>query len=599
MKKLKFVSVALAVLIIILTSTNINLFKTEAVLAADDNSCQQCESYTSATEYEYPVMRPPREDRLKWIDRYNKSPRAHIVEQIKRQLERSPGADLSLMDHLEYVPSERDQGNCSNCWAWAGTGVMEVALDVQHGVKDRLSVQYINSCESAVIGKTCCNGGWLSDLADFYSDTGEAIPWSNTNAYWQDDDASCDTNCGSISTTPNYSITSVTEETIETQGVAQDTAIANIKNILNQDRAVWFAFFMPTADDWNDFIGFWNGQTEDSIWNPNSSCGKTWAAGGGGHAVLCIGYNDDDPDPANHYWIMLNSWGTTAGRPNGIFRMAMNMDYSCFHYDPPPSAYYSFYWQTLDISFSEPILDRLIGTETQCTGTVDGNYARYARFTALENGVITEFSLYSKANGNVKVAIYADANGDPGVRLNSVDIPQPVAANQWNTISFPATSIVKDAVYWLCVANDVLGTVAYSQSGGNGYCWQAVDFTTFTWPSTAQWSNISDGYNISLGGWGSVTPPTPPGSPDLLSPGTAITFTWSGFGGATKYQLQVNTSAAFDGTSMFDDDVGNITSQEVTGLSMGTTYYWRVKAGNAAGWSDWSSIRSITVNEIL
>ena len=26
------------------------------------------------------------------------------------------------------------------------------------------------------------------------------------------------------------------------------------------------------------------------------------------YAVLCVGYNDDDPN--NSYWIMLNSWGT-------------------------------------------------------------------------------------------------------------------------------------------------------------------------------------------------------------------------------------------------------------------------------------------------
>ena len=34
---------------------------------------------------------------------------------------------------------------------------------------------------------------------------------------------------------------------------------------------------------------------------------------------------------------------------------------------------------------------------------------------------------------------------------------------------------------------------------------------------------------------------------------------------------------------MFNAEVGNVTSQEVTGFSLGTIYYWQVKAGNEAG----------------
>jgi hypothetical protein len=45
---------------------------------------------------------------------------------------------------------------------------------------------------------------------------------------------------------------------------------------------------------------------------------------------------------------------------------------------------------------------------------------------------------------------------------------------------------------------------------------------------------------------------------------------------------------------MYDSELGNVTSQEVTGFSIGTDYYWRVRAGNDSGWSDWSSVRSFT-----
>jgi hypothetical protein len=56
-----------------------------------------------------------------------------------------------------------------------------------------------------------------------------------------------------------------------------------------------------------------------------------------------VGY--DDTDPANPYWIMVNSWGTTTGRPNGIYRVSMNLDYDC----ADANGHYNLYWQTLNV----------------------------------------------------------------------------------------------------------------------------------------------------------------------------------------------------------------------------------------------------------
>ncbi len=296
------------------------------------------------------IMQPDREARLQWIKAYESAPRAYIDEELK--FSTPPMGSYNLLSHLNYTPSERNQGSCGNCWAWAGTGVMEIALDVEEGVFDRLSVQYLNSCQG---GSYACCGGWSSTLADFYMSTGRAIPWSNANGSWQDGNRTCShgsslVSCGSISTSPNYPIDFIDEQTITTHGVSQATAIANIKNVLHQDKAVWFGYLLATESDWNNFRNFWNNQDETAIWNPDFSCGHTWIENeGGGHAVLCVGYNDDDPN--NRYWIIVNSWGTAGGgRPNGIFRLDMDMDYNCMFYDNG-WYYYSFYWQTLDIDY--------------------------------------------------------------------------------------------------------------------------------------------------------------------------------------------------------------------------------------------------------
>jgi C1A family cysteine protease len=226
---------------------------------------------------------------------------------------------MSLLSLLPYIPAQRDQGACGDCWAWAGTGVMEIAHNVQNGVASRLSVQLLNSCNPYV---SCCAGGWLANVAQFYTNAGFAIPWNNTNGAWTSGGGDCVAACGSIATAPRFPITSAAVTTIPTWGVSQAQAIANIKTALNQNQAVWFAFFMGTEADWDNFDNFWDDQLESAQWASFTS-GETMTTGGG-HAVLCVGYNDDDP--AGPTWIMVNSWGTTPDRPEGIFHVSENIN---------------------------------------------------------------------------------------------------------------------------------------------------------------------------------------------------------------------------------------------------------------------------------
>lgn len=305
---------------------------------------------------EYPRMRPTHEEAHRWVEGYRAAPKAYISPQIKAELSMAAGSaagsSISLLEYLPYIPSERDQGYCGNCWAWAGTGVMEINDAYNNGVWDRLSIQYLNSNFQGGRGPdwACC-GGWLEDVSGFYSITGMAVPWSNANAQWQDGNARCEDRATSvpadtISTNPSYPLTSIQAETIPTQGLGKETAISNIKSVLQQGKAVWFAFFVPNDRAWNGFTSFWSTQDESAVWQPDTACGVGYNyAQGGGHAVLCVGYNDTDPQ--NRYWIMVNSWGTTPRRPGGLFRMNMDMSYDCFY----PDFDYAFYWMTLDIEY--------------------------------------------------------------------------------------------------------------------------------------------------------------------------------------------------------------------------------------------------------
>lgn len=299
---------------------------------------------TLAEDDTYTIMKPDLETLMKWVKLYENSPRFSIAKDTK-----TIRGSKSLLSHLNYIPEERDQGSCGSCWIWATTGCMEISLDVEEGIFDRLSTQYMNSCMDQNIYRFCCEGGSSHYVVSFYSKNRKAIPWSNLNAFYQDGDNSCDTSCSFIETIPNYPIKYIEAKTIETHGVGNDKAISNIKTALDQNIPVYFAFYLPTSAFWNSFFKFWFYNQENIVWNyPEGAEDSHWKDGGG-HAVLCVGYNDVNPE--NSYWILVNSWGTAGNlRPNGIFRMNMNTNYD-YKIKTSEGDIYSLYWQIMDIDW--------------------------------------------------------------------------------------------------------------------------------------------------------------------------------------------------------------------------------------------------------
>ena len=285
----------------------------------------------------------------------------------------SPPVSMSLLGYLPYTPSQRNQGKCGNCWVWASTGAMEISHTINSGISDRLSIQWFDdNYGTGPLGQdSACGGGTVTEFTNWYNTDKTAIPWSNTNAYWGDgNDAETAPPWGpttppliSISTQPYYKLNSLSESKIQTYGVGQATAINTIKGDLNSNQPVVYTFHLPDAG-WTDFFNFWNTYPETGWYNPSYYNGFT---DDGGHEVLIVGY-DDSTDTNTPYWIVVNSWGAPSNRPDGLFRLYMNMNYDAVFYESGGGPYQQNTFYVLNSVFTPPTVTGISPTAGPIAG---------------------------------------------------------------------------------------------------------------------------------------------------------------------------------------------------------------------------------------
>lgn len=107
------------------------------------------------------------------------------------------------------------------------------------------------------------------------------------------------------------------------------------------------------------------------------------------------------------------------------------------------------------------------------------------------------------------------------------------------------------------------------------------------------------------GAWSSTfsftTVPPPPGPVTLTSPADDAvevsltpTFEWQSLAEADTYRLQVSTVNDFSSTVIDQSGIATNSYTVVSALSLGTEYFWRVRASNAGGSSTYSVVWSFT-----
>jgi len=97
-----------------------------------------------------------------------------------------------------------------------------------------------------------------------------------------------------------------------------------------------------------------------------------------------------------------------------------------------------------------------------------------------------------------------------------------------------------------------------------------------------------------------ITLPNPPSAPVAISPGNitvnGFTANWNAASGANGYHLDVATDSSFTNmlSNYSDLHVGGVLSYQITGLSAGTEYWYRVRGSNAGVVGSNSNVISIT-----
>lgn len=414
--------------------------------------------------------------------------------------------DWRSMNGQNFVTPIKNQGSCGSCWAFATTAALESYIAIKDNqlppVDDRAE-EILLSCS----GAGSCNGGYIGSASEFIRGTG--LP---PESYFLYTATSADDTCGRAQSGWQDNTYKVGTWSYVT---TSSPSLSAIKNALVNGPLV------TTFDVYNDFFSYTGGIYE-------------YATGSlaGGHAVLLVGYADDDTVDGGGYFIVKNSWGSGWGE-GGYFRIAYSQigspvgfgEYTIAYGQPatPPAAPGS-----------------LTATAASSTNTITLNWA-------------------DKATNETGYKIYRCA----GSGCSSF--------TQIGTVGSNVTSYTNSGLAWS--TSYTYKVRAYNAGGDSADSNTAFATTPALPPVPAAPSSLSA----------------------AASSKTQINLTWTDNATTeTGFKIERCTGSTCSNFAQIATVGANVKSYSSTGLKRATTYRYRVRAYNTGGDSGYSNTANAT-----
>lgn len=199
--------------------------------------------------------------------------------------------DWRSVNNQNWIFPVRNQAGCGSCVAFAATAAVESHQRIETG-RSNLQLD-LSEASLFFVNNRQCNlgdphyGWWIPAALDFVVDEGicfeENYPYRGINQ--------------------TAHLVEGTERTIKIRGYDSTSSTNLMKRWLVEEGPLVTSFTV-----YNDFFGFFRSGTGVYMY--------TTGPVAGGHAVLTIGYDDNQS-----CWICKNSWGSTRSHPDGCFRI--------------------------------------------------------------------------------------------------------------------------------------------------------------------------------------------------------------------------------------------------------------------------------------
>jgi subtilisin family serine protease len=264
---------------------------------------------------------------------------------------------------------------------------------------------------------------------------------------------------------------------------------------------------------------------------------------------------------------------------------------------PSTSKYYHFKYTTLGDPDTEVYLsDDLRSYKFKAPAIAEGTYYWYAQAGDAAGNWSdwsTPFTITIVPPTPSRPSLSTPAKGS---LINAAENPPTLA---WNTVNYAETFDLQVST------SSRFSTLAVDQTGitettyALSTLFSAMDDGRYYWRVRAR--NSNDVYGSWSSAWYFTVDNTPPAAPTLYTPtnGSEVigtpTFKWLRPDTAKYFIFQYNTIDDTD-TYVYQSDLTSRNTHQPDTMAIDTTYYWFVKARDAAGnWSDWSEPYTVTV----